>query len=133
MVASFSLFSGFRSVSTVPAGSFANAALVGANTVKGPGPDKVSTRPAALTAATSVVWSFELTALSTIVLVGYIAAPPTIGLAMASAGVSAVSASAASTGVKRIFVIGTSSFGPSSEKGAQDTRGDRQRMRRRRD
>jgi hypothetical protein len=40
----------------------------------------VSTRPAALTAATSVVWSAEFIALSTIVFVGYIAAPPTIGL-----------------------------------------------------
>ena len=48
----------------------------------------VSTRPAAFTAATSVVWSFELTALSTISLVGYIAAPPTIGLPV-SAWVSA--------------------------------------------
>ncbi len=40
---------------TVPAGSLANAALVGANTVNGPAPDSVSTRPAAFTAATSVV------------------------------------------------------------------------------
>jgi hypothetical protein len=39
----------------------------------------VSTRPAAFTAATSVVWSFEFTALSTMSFVGYIAAPPTIG------------------------------------------------------
>ena len=49
------LFSGFTSMSTVPAGSFAKASLVGANTVNGPGPFNVSTRPAALTAATSVV------------------------------------------------------------------------------
>ena len=49
-------------LSTVPVGSFANGALVGANTVKGPGPCSVSTRPAAFTAATSVVWSFEFTA-----------------------------------------------------------------------
>ena len=65
----------------MPAGSAAKAALVGANTVNGPGPLSVSTRPAALTAATSVVWSFELTALSMMSLLGYIAAPPTIGLA----------------------------------------------------
>ena len=50
-----SLFSGFSSVSTVPAGSFSKAALVGAKTVNGPAPWSVSTRPAALTAATSVV------------------------------------------------------------------------------
>ena len=48
------LFSGFSSVSTVPAGSFENAALVGANTVKGPALISVSTSPAAFTAATSV-------------------------------------------------------------------------------
>ena len=70
MLVSVSLFSGLTSVSTVPAGRRANAALVGAKTVNGPLPDSVSTRPAALTAATSVVWSFELTALATIVLFG---------------------------------------------------------------
>ena len=32
------------------------------DTLKGPGPCSVSTRPAALTAATSVVWSAEFTA-----------------------------------------------------------------------
>ena len=36
--------------------------LVGANTVNGPGDSKVSTSAAAFTAATRVVWSFELTA-----------------------------------------------------------------------
>ncbi len=45
------LFSGLKSVSTVPAGSFAKASLVGAKTVKGPGPCRVSTRSAALTAS----------------------------------------------------------------------------------
>ena len=38
----------------------------------------MSTRPAAFTAATSVVWSFELTAFWMMFLDGYIAAPPTI-------------------------------------------------------
>src|SRR6185295_1220905 len=66
-------------MSTVPAGRAANALLVGANTVKGPLPLSVPTRSAAFTAATSVVWSFEFTALSTMSLVGYIGAPPTIG------------------------------------------------------
>jgi hypothetical protein len=56
----------------------AKASLVGANTVNGPLLLRVSTSPAALTAATRVVWSFELTAFSTMVFVGYIAAPPTI-------------------------------------------------------
>src|SRR5277367_1330449 len=60
-------------------GSFANASFVGANTVNGPGPFSVSTSPAAFTAATRVVWSAELIALSTMSLVGYMAAPPTIG------------------------------------------------------
>lgn len=43
----------------------------------------VSTKPAALTAATSVVWSLELTAFSTMVLLGYMAAPPTITVSAA--------------------------------------------------
>ena len=72
------LFSGFTSVSTVPAGSLPKAALVGANTVNGPLPSRVSTRPAAFTAATSVVWSFELTAFWMMFFEGNIAAPPTI-------------------------------------------------------
>jgi hypothetical protein len=71
------LFSGLSSVSTVPAGSLAKAELVGANTVNGPLPDSVSTSPAAFTAATSVVWSFELTAFWMMFLEGYMAAPPT--------------------------------------------------------
>jgi hypothetical protein len=59
-------------------GNLSKAAFVGAKTVKGPLLCKVSTRPAALTAATKVVWSLELTAFSTIFLDGYIGAPPTI-------------------------------------------------------
>src|SRR6059058_5772966 len=65
-------------MSTVPAGSLPKAALVGANTVNGPLPSSVSTRPAAFTAATSVVWSLELTAFWMMFLEGNIAAPPTI-------------------------------------------------------
>jgi len=61
------LFSGFNNVSKVPAGSLANAAFVGANTVKGPALCKVVTRSAAVTPATRVVCSFEPTAMSTIV------------------------------------------------------------------
>ena len=38
----------------MPAGSLLNASLVGAKMVKGPGPESVSTRSAALTALTSV-------------------------------------------------------------------------------
>ena len=68
IAASFSLFSGLRRVSTVPFGSFANAALVGANTVNGPSPLKVSTRPAAVTAATSVEKSSLPAAMPTMVL-----------------------------------------------------------------
>src|SRR5207247_4907934 len=54
------------------AGSLANAALVGAKTVKGPGPCSVSTRFAAFTAATSVVWSFEFIAFWMMFFEGYI-------------------------------------------------------------
>ncbi len=74
---SIALFSGFNRFSTVPAGSMANAALVGAKTVNGPGPFSVSTNPAALTAATRVVWSVEFTALATMVFDGNMAWPPT--------------------------------------------------------
>src|SRR5437016_5751539 len=76
------LFSGLSRVSTVPAGNCANASLVGAKTVNGPLLLSVSTKPAALTAAIRVVWSAEFIALKTIVLVGYIAAPPTIGFSL---------------------------------------------------
>ncbi|MGY4432007.1 hypothetical protein ACVWWO_004484 [Bradyrhizobium sp. F1.13.1] len=41
-------------------------------------PSSVGTRPAAFTAATSVVWSFELTAFWTMFFDGNIAAPPTM-------------------------------------------------------
>src|SRR5579864_2541787 len=87
-----SLFSGFSSVSTVPAGSLANASLVGAKTVNGPAPLSVSTRPAAFTAATRVVWSAELTALSIMSLVGYIGCPPTMGVLSAAKAVRATAA-----------------------------------------
>src|SRR5687768_1612115 len=85
MPVSIPLFSGLTRVATVPAGNLPNAALVGAKTVKGPAEFSVSTNPAALTAATNVVWSFELTAFWTMVRVGNIAAPPTMGF-LATAG-----------------------------------------------
>ena len=78
---SIGLFCGSSSESTVPAGRAAKALLFGANTVKGPAPLRVSTRPAALTAATSVVWSAEFTAFWMMFLFANIGAPPTIGLA----------------------------------------------------
>src|SRR6185312_1411463 len=78
MDVSFSLFSGFNKVSTVPAGNASKASLVGANTVNGPLLSNVGTSPAAFTAATKVVWSLEFMAFSTIFFVGYMAAPPTI-------------------------------------------------------
>ena len=53
------------SVSTVPAGSLAKASSVGAKTVNGPSPLRVSTRPAASRAAASVVKSPAATAVST--------------------------------------------------------------------
>src|SRR6201992_472654 len=87
MLVRVALFSGFTKVSTVPFGSISNASFVGAKTVNGPGPCNVSTRPAAFTAATRVVWSFELTAFSTIFFEGYIGAPPTVTLISANPGV----------------------------------------------
>src|SRR6476620_5637176 len=49
------LFSGLRRSSTVPAGSFANAASVGAKTVNGPADSRVVVRSAADSAAASVL------------------------------------------------------------------------------
>ena len=46
----------------------AKAASVGANTVNGPAPDKSSSSSAAITAASNVLWSSELTMTSTTVL-----------------------------------------------------------------
>merc|ERR1711953_1258843 len=66
MAVSWSTFSGFNKSSNVSAGILAKASLFGANTVNGPSPLKVSTSPAAFTAATRVESSGEATAASTI-------------------------------------------------------------------
>src|ERR1700741_901569 len=94
------LFSGFTRLSTVPAGSLPKAALVGANTVNGPLPSRVSTRPAAFTAATSVVWSLELTAFWMMFLDGYIAAPPTITVFSSSARAGATKVEVSASALK---------------------------------
>ena len=57
----------WRRVSTVPVGSAAKAASVGANTVKGPSPESASASPAAITAASSVLCTSLLTTMSTTV------------------------------------------------------------------
>ena len=59
------MFSGLRRVSTVPLGSFAKASSLGAKTVKGPSPLRVSTKPAAVKAAARVLKLPLLTAVST--------------------------------------------------------------------
>ena len=51
-------------------GNFAKASSVGAKTVKGPSPLSVSTRPAAFTAATSVLKLPAATAVSTMSFLG---------------------------------------------------------------
>ena len=89
----------------MPAGSAAKALLFGAKTVNGPGPSSVSTRPAALTAATSVVWSAEFTAFWMMFLLGNIGAPPTIGLAAKPAPALAMRAAAAATVAKRFMSV----------------------------
>ena len=65
MAASLALFSGLSRSSRVPAGSLANAASVGANTVNGPLPFKVSTSPAACSAVARVLNDPAATAVST--------------------------------------------------------------------
>src|SRR5215813_2029764 len=100
------LFSGLSRLSTVPAGNLAKASLVGANTVNGPGPESVSTKPAAFTAATSVVWSFEFTAFWMMFFDGYIGAPPTLTVfsdmvsAASGAAVPTANARAAAAAIK---------------------------------
>ena len=70
MLARVVLFSAFNSDSTVPAGNFSNAALVGAKTVNGPSPLSVSASPAAFTAVTNVLKSGFPAAISTMFCVG---------------------------------------------------------------
>jgi len=48
------LFAGSSRLFSVPAGSASNASFVGAKRVKGPGPERIATRSAALRALTSV-------------------------------------------------------------------------------
>src|SRR5829696_9733857 len=110
MLVSVCLFSGLTSVSTVPAGSLSKAALVGAKTVNGPLLCSVSTSPAAFTAATSVVWSAEFTAFSTMFFVLYIGAPPTIGLLLLVpppiiCAASGIDTAATNISANRVFLI----------------------------
>src|SRR6185436_11722012 len=81
--------------------------LVGAKTVNGPLPESVSTNPAAFTAATSVVWSAEFTAFSTMFFVLYFGAPPTIGLSPCAEALRAKGNATADANriAKRVFLI----------------------------
>src|SRR5579862_2718419 len=79
MAFNFSLFSGLRSDSTVPAGSLLKASSVGANTVKGPLPFKVSARPAACSAVVNVLKVPAATAVSTM---SFCAEPAAAGIAL---------------------------------------------------
>ena len=81
MAASIALFSGLISSSTVPAGSLAKAASVGANTVNGPALFIVSTRPAAPSAAARVLKAPAPTAVSMMSAI--------LGAAVAGAGAGA--------------------------------------------
>ena len=84
--------------------------------MNGPGPDSVSTSPAAFTAATSVVWSFEFIAFSTMFFEGYMGAPPTVTVCSfisARDGVAATAAkatAAAATDVSRLVRKESMSF-----------------------
>src|SRR5580765_8529553 len=78
----------------VPGGSFANAASVGAKTVKGPGPLSVSTSPAASSAVARVVNEPAATAVSTMSLAGMACACARLEAGSAEARVLAIRASA---------------------------------------
>ena len=70
---SCALFSGLSRLARTPLGRAANASLLGAKTVNGPLPERVSTRPPALSAATRVERSGVATARSTIdLLAGFV-------------------------------------------------------------
>src|SRR4028118_1335080 len=84
MEVSVAFWAGCTSDSTVPAGSLAKAALVGAKTVKGPLPLSVSARPAAWTAATRVEKSGLPTATSTTVRPGWFCAEAEAGVTLAA-------------------------------------------------
>ena len=62
------LLAGLRRLAKTPLGKAANAALVGAKTVNGPGPDKIFTRSPAFNAVTSVDRDGVANAKSTMVL-----------------------------------------------------------------
>src|SRR4051812_17707619 len=81
-----------RRPSSVPAGRAANAASVGANTVKGPLPWSVSTRPAALTAVSRVLNEPASVAVST------------MSLAMAAADAEGIALGAAAAMAARLGV-----------------------------
>jgi len=74
----------------VPAGSLAKAASVGANTVNGPLPFSVSTRPAALSAAARVPKLPAATAVSTMSLVALDLSPSPLASAAGPASQVAV-------------------------------------------
>src|SRR6516164_3350547 len=75
-------------------------------TVKGPGPCSVSTRFAAFTAATSVVWSFEFIAFWMMFFEGYIGAPPTVTVCSFICARVGVAATAARTSVATATAVG---------------------------
>ncbi len=92
-----------RSPSTVPAGSLAKAASVGANTVNGPGPCSVSASPAAFTAATSVLKLPASTATCTMFFIGFFSC--LAYCADTSVGSTSIAATAAMVLRRLVFMI----------------------------
>ena len=105
----------------MPAGSAAKAASVGANTVKGPLPWSVSTRPAALTAVSRVLNEPASVAVSTMSLVmaaadadgavlgaavvgAGVAAGAVVGAALGEAALEQAAIATASAGTRRAMV-----------------------------
>ena len=99
--------------STVPAGSAANALLFGAKTVNGPGPCRVSTRPAACDRGDErrVVGRVHRV-LDDGLRLAYIGAPPTIGLAARLAPAPARRKAAAAVILRIVRHVGAPGLSP---------------------
>ena len=90
------MFSGLSSVSTVPAGSFANAALVGAKTVNGPGTLQRVDQARGLHGGDERGVIRRVHGVLDDVLVGNISLPPTMGFLAAEATVVSATVARAS-------------------------------------
>lgn len=122
MATSWALFSGLRRDSSVPLGSLAKAASLGAKTVNGPSPLSAPTKSAAVRAAARVLNEPAATAVSTMSALGAVVGPAT-----ATNGVSDAKASAVESKRRErsfIFLVSKMSEGFGTARGRRVVSGD---------